>query len=61
MADRRDFSETRLLLKFLNRLIDADRENLLYELVWNRYPTSIRLMMENAQGVWGEACYPVVE
>jgi hypothetical protein len=45
--NRRDFSETRLLLKFLNRLIDADRENLLYDLVWNRYPTSIRLLMDN--------------
>ena len=45
--NRRDFSETRLLLKFLNRLIDADRENLLYDLVWHRYPTSIRLLMDN--------------
>jgi len=44
---RRDFSETRLLLKFLDRLIDADRENLLYELVWKRYPSSIRLLIDN--------------
>jgi hypothetical protein len=28
---------------------------------WKRYPTSNHLMMENAQGVWGDACYPVVE
>lgn len=37
---RRDFSETRLLLKFLDRLIDADGEKLLYELVWQHLPTS---------------------
>lgn len=44
---RRDFSETRLLLTFLDRLIDVDRENLLYDLVWRRYPTSIRLLIDN--------------
>mgnify|MGYP006280689759 CR=1 FL=1 len=45
--NRREFSETRLLLQFLSRLIDADRDNLLYELVWTRYPSSIRLLIDN--------------
>ena len=45
--NRGDFSETRLLLKFLSRLIDADRERLLYELVWQRYPNSVRLLIDN--------------
>lgn len=44
---RHDFSETRLLLTFLNRLIDADRDRLLYELVWQRYPGPIRLLLDN--------------
>ena len=44
---RHDFSETRLLLQFLNRLIDADRDRLLYELVWQRYPGPIRLLLDN--------------
>jgi len=44
---RHDFSETRLLLTFLDRLIDADRDQLLYELVWQRYPGPIRLLLDN--------------
>ncbi|MCC5793642.1 MAG: hypothetical protein JJT85_02770 [Chromatiales bacterium] len=44
---RRDFSERRQLLGFLNRLIDSDKTNLLYEMVWRRYPNSIRLLIDN--------------
>ena len=47
IGDRRDFSERRLLLYFLNRLIDSDRDKLMYELLWNRYPGPIRLLIDN--------------
>jgi hypothetical protein len=45
--DRRDFSERRLLVGFLNRLIDSDHTQLLYQLVWRRYSESIRLLIDN--------------
>jgi len=32
---------------FLKRLIDTDSENLLYELVWERFSGAIRLMIDN--------------
>jgi hypothetical protein len=47
ISHRKVFSERRLLLGFLNRLIDSDRENLLYEVVWKRYSASIRLLINN--------------
>ena len=47
IGDRRDFSERRLLLNFLNRLIDSDRDKLMYELLWNRYSGALRLLIEN--------------
>lgn len=47
ISDRRAFPERRLLLMFLNRLVDSDTENLLYGIVWRRYPTSIRLLIDN--------------
>jgi hypothetical protein len=31
----------------MNRLIDSDKANLLYEMVWRRYPGSIRLLIDN--------------
>jgi hypothetical protein len=47
ISDRREFSEKRLLVGFLNRLIDSDKSNLLYQLVWRRYSASIRLLIDN--------------
>lgn len=47
ISNFRYFSERRLLLGFLNRLIDADTENLLYEMVWKQYSASIRLLIDN--------------
>ena len=41
----------------VNRDQIRDGANILGDVV----PIVIHLMMENAQGVWGEACYPVVE
>ncbi|HWM29738.1 MAG TPA: hypothetical protein VNQ14_14860 [Woeseiaceae bacterium] len=45
--DRQKFSEKRLLLHFLNRLIDSDEQCLLYNAVWHHFPESIRLLIGN--------------
>lgn len=45
--DRRRFSETRLFLKFLNRLVDSDEKNLLYGVIWEHFPKSIRMLIGN--------------
>ena len=47
IGSRQRFSDRRLLLWFLNRLINSDRENLLYDTVWRQYPASIRLLIDN--------------
>lgn len=47
ISDRRDFTERRLLVGFLNRLIDSDSGHLLYQMVWKRYSASIRLLIDN--------------
>ena len=41
----------------LNRAQIRDGANILGDVV----PIVIHLMMENAQRLWGEACYPVVQ
>jgi len=45
--NRQDFSEKRLLLSFLNRLIEADKDDLIYKAVWEHFPKSIRLLLGN--------------
>lgn len=45
--DREKFSEKRLLTYFLNRLIDSDKDRLLYNAVWTHFPESIRLLIGN--------------
>ena len=45
--DRRSFSERRLLLAFLGRLISSDGEKLIYEIIWREFPKSIRLLLDN--------------
>ena len=47
IQDREKFSEKRLLLSFLNRLIDSDKDRLLYNAVWHHFPESIRLLIGN--------------
>jgi hypothetical protein len=47
IQDRRNFSEKRLLLNFLHRLIASDKEQLLYDAVWHHFPESIRLLIGN--------------
>ena len=47
IQDRARFSEKRLLLNFLHRLIDSDTDQLLYNAVWHHFPESIRLLIGN--------------
>ena len=47
ILDRRGFSEKRLLLQFLNRLVDLDGGRLLYRAIWDQFPKSIRLLINN--------------
>ena len=45
--DRQRFSEKRVLLHFLHRLVDADDDEVLYQTIWEHFPRSIRLLVTN--------------
>ncbi len=45
--DRSRFTERKLFLTFLARLIDIDHQNLLYQIIWEEFPASIRLLIDN--------------
>lgn len=47
ITEREDVSEHRVQLSFLQRLIDCDKDQQLYMLVWDQYPGPIRLLIEN--------------
>jgi hypothetical protein len=47
ISEREDFSEHRVQLDFLQRLIDCDREQQLYMLVWEQFSGPIRLLIDN--------------
>lgn len=42
-----DLTERKVLNLFLTRLVDADHEKLLHEIVWNQFPNSIRMLIGN--------------
>ena len=44
---RENFSERKMLMTFLSRLIGSDTENLIYEIVWQEFPKSIRMLIDN--------------
>ena len=44
---RESTPEQTVLDRFLKRLVELDRENLLYELVWSRFPGPFRMLLEN--------------
>ena len=46
LPDRQAFTERRLLIEFLNRLVLSDKESLLHEIVWNQFSNSIRVFHE---------------
>jgi hypothetical protein len=45
--EREELSEHRIQLDFLRKLIDCDREGLLYQIVWDQYSAPIRLLVDN--------------
>lgn len=47
ITDFEDHSEHRVQEAFLQRLIDCDRESLLYHLVWDQFSGPIRLLIDN--------------
>ena len=47
IPNRFAFPERRLLMSFLTRLIEFDQEKALYRIIWNQFPTSIRLLIDN--------------
>jgi hypothetical protein len=47
IPDRAGFSEKKLLLRFVGQLVDTDKQNYLYTLVWNHFPVSIRTLIAN--------------
>ena len=44
---RESTPEQTVLDRFLKRLVELDRENLLYELVWSKFPGPFRMLLEN--------------
>jgi len=47
MSSRWETSERKLLEDFLKIIIDADKEKVIQNLVWNEYSNSIRLLIDN--------------
>ena len=47
LHDRQRFTERKLLLGFLGRLIDADTEGNLYHAIWDNFSGSIRVLVNN--------------
>jgi len=47
IPNRQSFSERELFQGFLGRLIDSDKEQLLYTQVWDQFPGAIRLLIDN--------------
>ena len=45
--NRQQFRERRVLLNFFKLLLDVDSENQLYQIVWNEFPNSIRMLISN--------------
>lgn len=54
--DRQAFSERKLFTQFLQRLIDQDHDKQLYKIIWQDYPSAIRVFIDNKfvyQPFWG--------
>lgn len=45
--DRKAFSERKLLMQFLGRLVRLDQDELLHQIVWEQFSSSIRLLLQN--------------
>jgi hypothetical protein len=47
IEDRSAYPDPRVFKAFLRRLVNADTERLIYSLVWQEFPSSIRLLLHN--------------
>jgi len=47
LPDRASQTEKDLFLKFLQKLIDLDKQDRLYGLLWTKFSSSVRLILEN--------------
>lgn len=45
--DRKIITERKMLLQFLDRLVESDDKSLLHEIVWNQFSSSIRVLIDN--------------
>lgn len=45
--DRKSLTERKMLLYFLQRLVELDRDGLLYGIVWDQFSGPIRLLLQN--------------
>jgi len=45
--DRQSLTQRKMLLGFLDKLVQLDGERLLYRIVWQEFPRSIRLLLQN--------------
>ncbi|MFC1696133.1 hypothetical protein ACFL1C_08425 [Pseudomonadota bacterium] len=45
--DRKIVTDRKMLLQFLDRLVESDGESLLHEIVWNQFSSSIRVLIDN--------------
>jgi hypothetical protein len=52
LGDLGHIAEQRVLQNFIQRLVDLDKEDALYDLVWNEFTSSIRILLDN-QYVFG--------
>ena len=47
IGDRDRDPEQKVFGRFLNKLVELDSEDTLYELIWTEFPRSIRLLLDN--------------
>jgi len=47
IPERLHFSETRMFFHFLAHLLENDREQQLYHIIWEEFPKAIRLLLDN--------------
>jgi hypothetical protein len=45
--DRKTFTERKLLMQFLGRLVEMDKDELLHQIVWEQFSNSIRMLLHN--------------
>jgi hypothetical protein len=47
IGDRERTHELQVFEAFLQKLVDLDRDRMLYELIWTEFPKSIRMLLDN--------------